>query len=465
MGCGAPLNLGVSTLVRPTHLLLCILLSGVPFGCSRKESHEDQKTPTLTGEAAPTHGALIAAALTLDARLPRAVLLARTALDRRLTQDEQEELERFLLLGQNERTWAAFGLGAHYKRLDSPPIEPLITAVASWFLDRTPPSPKELQAAAWALGSSGAELAEATLRGWLSPPPDQEAAPLILAGALGLGAFADRRGLLSERTQAALLDAAGREKNGVLLYPLGRLGRLSPAVSSRLLEVCGDLLVHKGAESRRPILFALGSSGSGAAEPLGQVLLSSEYTEGERSAAAQALARLGSEGQQVLDRTTRDLLDRGLPTTETSTLWAPLVSALDGLSDAPQSRKALRQIATVVLPERESTERAALRRRRRRAGSRRIARTVGSGYPHTALTATTTLLARSLEAVWHPCTQMKSHERFPLVPVARAESMQNQQRQLAARQHRLGLRAEEELAEGMEDLVDLVLDFIEEEMS
>jgi len=31
------------------------------------------------------------------------------------------------------------------------------------------------------------------------------------------------------------------------------------------------------------------------------------------------------------------------------------------------------------------------------------------------------LVARSLAAVWHPCTQMKQHERTPLVPVARAE--------------------------------------------
>src|SRR6201988_2440888 len=30
------------------------------------------------------------------------------------------------------------------------------------------------------------------------------------------------------------------------------------------------------------------------------------------------------------------------------------------------------------------------------------------------------IVARSLAAVWHPCTQMKAHERFPLVPVARA---------------------------------------------
>ena len=29
------------------------------------------------------------------------------------------------------------------------------------------------------------------------------------------------------------------------------------------------------------------------------------------------------------------------------------------------------------------------------------------------------IVERSLAAVWHPCTQMKHHERFPLVPVAR----------------------------------------------
>jgi adenosylmethionine-8-amino-7-oxononanoate aminotransferase len=33
------------------------------------------------------------------------------------------------------------------------------------------------------------------------------------------------------------------------------------------------------------------------------------------------------------------------------------------------------------------------------------------------------MVARSLAAVWHPCTQMKSHERFPLVPLARGEGV------------------------------------------
>lgn len=37
------------------------------------------------------------------------------------------------------------------------------------------------------------------------------------------------------------------------------------------------------------------------------------------------------------------------------------------------------------------------------------------------MTASESLLARSLKAVWHPCTQMKAHERVPLIPVARAE--------------------------------------------
>ncbi|HEY4352018.1 MAG TPA: adenosylmethionine--8-amino-7-oxononanoate aminotransferase BioA, partial [Paraburkholderia sp.] len=30
-------------------------------------------------------------------------------------------------------------------------------------------------------------------------------------------------------------------------------------------------------------------------------------------------------------------------------------------------------------------------------------------------------VARSLRAVWHPCTQMKHHERLPLLPIARGQ--------------------------------------------
>src|SRR5260221_2739097 len=33
------------------------------------------------------------------------------------------------------------------------------------------------------------------------------------------------------------------------------------------------------------------------------------------------------------------------------------------------------------------------------------------------------LLTRSLRSVWHPCTQMKHHERMPLVPIERGDGM------------------------------------------
>lgn len=33
------------------------------------------------------------------------------------------------------------------------------------------------------------------------------------------------------------------------------------------------------------------------------------------------------------------------------------------------------------------------------------------------------LLKRSQQAVWHPCTQMKSHEQFPLIPIARGDGV------------------------------------------
>ena len=39
------------------------------------------------------------------------------------------------------------------------------------------------------------------------------------------------------------------------------------------------------------------------------------------------------------------------------------------------------------------------------------------------MTDNKSLLDRSLRSVWHPCTQMKAHERLPLVPIARGEGV------------------------------------------
>jgi len=41
----------------------------------------------------------------------------------------------------------------------------------------------------------------------------------------------------------------------------------------------------------------------------------------------------------------------------------------------------------------------------------------------TVSTRNASLLTRSREAVWHPCTQMKQHESLPLVPIARGEGV------------------------------------------
>ena len=33
------------------------------------------------------------------------------------------------------------------------------------------------------------------------------------------------------------------------------------------------------------------------------------------------------------------------------------------------------------------------------------------------------LLSRSLQSVWHPCTQMKQHENYPLIAIARGDGV------------------------------------------
>src|SRR5690606_27771160 len=71
----------------------------------------------------------------------------------------------------------------------------------------------------------------------------------------------------------------------------------------------------------------------------------------ERAAAAQALSRLGSEGQKALDETLRDLLSRGLPTTYDRPLWIALRAILEGLEQAQTAKKSLGELSSLVLPE------------------------------------------------------------------------------------------------------------------
>ena len=46
-----------------------------------------------------------------------------------------------------------------------------------------------------------------------------------------------------------------------------------------------------------------------------------------------------------------------------------------------------------------------------------------SNTHHNTLASPSQLQLRSLESVWHPCTQMKQHETYPLVPVVRGKGV------------------------------------------
>jgi len=276
----------------------------------------------------------------------------------------RQHLRRLLGGQSNERRWAAFGLGLNcYSAPDENDLNFLVAAMASWAAEKTPPSPELLGTTGWAIGACAAEKSEDILRGFLSPDPSVSLPGLIDAGVLGLAALADRRGSLSERTQTALLDAATREGRAEVLLPLGRIGRLSEAVGAHILEVAGTLLTSERTEGRRKAIFALGSAGPSAAAPLAQVLLAETFTPEQRSAAAQALGRLGPAGQKALDQTLSDILARGLPIEFDRPLWMPLRATMRALRSATKSKSHLRELSSVVLSEGDGREKAAQRRR------------------------------------------------------------------------------------------------------
>jgi hypothetical protein len=276
---------------------------------------------------------------------------------------EAQELERLLFVGGEVARWATFGLGRRCSP-SAPELErALLVHAAHAVAAAEMPSDADLELLGWALGQCATPDTEAALRGWLEPPPQLELEGLVGAAGVGLAAQADRAGALSERTQAALLDAAASRRAPQLLAALARLRHLHDAVAARLLEVAGDLLVDTRLGDRRAVVLALGSAGPTAADALGQVLLSDAYSVTERGAAAQALARLESEGQRALDASVAELLARGLPLEATSERWPTVYAALLGL-DAPRtSVRALRELSALVLPDATTGALGAQRRR------------------------------------------------------------------------------------------------------
>ena len=262
------------------------------------------------------------------------------------------------------RGWAAFAWGAGCLAAPAKASgSPLVPAVAAWSSDITPPDPADLLMAGWALGTCASDESEETLTSWLLANTGTLDTALAQSAALGLGALSDHRSSLSEKTQAALVNSAASRQQAELLWPLGRVGRLTDAVSQRLLDVVGPLLEGGSPLGQRAAVFALGRSVPEGAAPLSQVLLSSEFSPEVRAAAAQALAQLGPAGQKALDRAVGDLLKRGLPRSLDHATWIPLWAALSELGNPRLSRAELTGMTALIVPPSADRAQRALRRR------------------------------------------------------------------------------------------------------
>jgi DUF218 domain len=326
-------------------------------GCQNAPPREKDAAPSLLGPrlVLPEHPGM-AQGLRARAREP---------------EREDEDLLRRALLGSAEqRRWGAFGLGLLCERSpeNSKDVEDsLISAASMWLLSDPLPSQSELIVLSLALGGCATDRAEIALRAWLRGSGGPAETRLSRAAAYGLGAMVDRRGRLDDQTLSRLLDLAESTKTASLLYPLGRIARLSRAVSERTIEVAGKLLLSGSSESLRDAIFALGSAGSAAGGALSAIASSSRYKLTERTAAAQALARLGEVGNRALDHLAFVLIDSGVPSEAKDPKWIVLLATLNALAEADESSEALDLIRRGPLPELDgaSTDRALLALRRR----------------------------------------------------------------------------------------------------
>lgn len=261
-------------------------------------------------------------------------------------------------------SWAAYGLGYACAERPDAIVERVVARAAS--LDRrhqlgsrsTTDKLSLMPSAAFAgaLARCGTSAAEETLRDWLA-----RTEPVGRAAAVALSRLAATR-RLDDRTIVALLDAATRSPPvPEALQPFRFASSLSNAQKDRLREAAGPAL-HEGGLRSAAGIRALANAGAEAAPMLGAALEDEERAAVDRSAAASALAELGSAGQVALvralatlappDRDVASLLeDRWAPIAATLAALSPPVGALSSLLD---------RLATLELPDESS---AAARRR------------------------------------------------------------------------------------------------------
>ncbi len=304
----------------------------------------------------------------LAVRRRSARLLARVA-----DASARAGLER--LLGDEDIevvSWAAFGLGRGCATYGAQPTVARLVARATSLvlagpLARAPlgassvlESPSPALSLADALGRCGGDQAEGSLRAWLELEPRWAE-----AAALGLGRLASSAKHLEETTLVALLERAeARPPVATALYPFSRLSELDAPVVERLLAVVNTAL-GKGGDARRYALRALPLGGPGAVPLLERVLLDpARFDDAERSDAARALGKLGTEGQTALGRALGRLAWRADQVSESTVVskhWGPMLEILESLHGVPsEARVQLEQLADT--PTAQGSTPAMLRR-------------------------------------------------------------------------------------------------------
>jgi cyclophilin family peptidyl-prolyl cis-trans isomerase len=197
--------------------------------------------------------------------------------------------------------WGAYGLGFSCKGKEDAHVRALAARAASLRV----PSPGSLDARdsidprmaiARAVGHCGTVLAEQVLLGWI-----RSGGPFGIPAAYGLGDFARSHGALTDDDAAALLDAAEAVPMGTppslpFLYPFGRAEQVGDAWSARVVDVARRALAVPS-ELRLFAIRALSRSGKKAADDLGHVVESRDFTPAERAEAARGLSQLGDVGR------------------------------------------------------------------------------------------------------------------------------------------------------------------------
>jgi cyclophilin family peptidyl-prolyl cis-trans isomerase len=186
--------------------------------------------------------------------------------------------------------WAAYGLGESCRGREAAHVSAIASRLASLPIGSTAKAAGDIDPPATmvrAVARCGGPQAEPTVRAWLRP-----GGPAAEAAALALGDLASRAPLSLESASALLEASRATPPIDAALYAFGRGDDAAPdAVAPRLADASRAALARPGPE-RVFAVRALGRTGDPqAADDLGRVAASADFTAAERVEALHALAR------------------------------------------------------------------------------------------------------------------------------------------------------------------------------